>query len=141
MFPAPHLPTLPQTVSNQVKRRGSCLFCSLQILLSCSVKPSTEHSTSGVSPHLPQPAGDAPSEAAWRLLAFFSTWAHRWLVVSLLSTRTPSSFSGKMLSSQLAPVLDGYMGLFLPRGRTGHFPLLSMMRFLSGQCSSLLRSL
>ena len=31
--------------------------------------------------------------------------------------------------------------MFLPRGRTLHFPLLNFMRFLAAHCSSLSRSL
>lgn len=68
------------------------------------------------------------------LFAFFGIRAHRCLMLSLVSTRTPRSFSEKLLSS---------LGLFIPKSRTFLFlfPFLSFMRFLLAHFCSLWRSL
>ena len=59
--------------------------------------------------HLPQPLAMLLLMYPRILLAFFSTRAHCRLLVSLLSSRTPKSFSAKLLSSQLAPArTDAY---------------------------------
>lgn len=82
--------------------------------LPCTGEPRTRHSTPDASSsvlrverkdHLPQPASKA--------LAFAATRVHCWLTVSLLSTRTPTSSSAKLLSSQSAPRVYYYLGLFL----------------------------
>ena len=73
-------------------------------------------------------------------LAFLAARAHCWLMVNLLSTRTPRSLSTELLSSRSTPSLYWCMGLFLPRCRTLNFPLLNLIRFLSAQLSSLSRS-
>ena len=62
--------------------------------------------------------------------------AHCWLTVNLSSTSTPRSLSAQLLSSRSAPSLYWYMTLFLPRCRTLHLPLLSLIRFLSAQLSA-----
>ncbi|KAK4810782.1 hypothetical protein QYF61_008754, partial [Mycteria americana] len=67
--------------------------------------------------------------------------AHCWLMFNLVSTRTPRSFSARLLSSWVAPSIYWCLGLFLPKCRTWHFPWLNCMRFLSAHFSSLLRSL
>ena len=61
---------------------------------------------------------------------------HCWLLVSLMSTRRPRSFSANLLSSQPVPRLFWHRGLLLPRGRTLHFPLLNFIRFLLAHFSS-----
>ena len=58
-------------------------------------------------------------------MTFFAARAHCWLPVSLLSCRTPRSFSAKLLSNQPAPSEYCCIALFLPRGRTSRFPLLN----------------
>jgi len=75
------------------------------------------------------------------LLASFATRAHCWIMVKLVSIRTPRSFSAKLFSSWVAPSVYCCMGLFLPRCRTLHFPWLSLRRFPSAHFSSLLTSL
>jgi len=73
-------------------------------------------------------------------LAFLASRAHCWLMVNLSSTRTPRSLSSELLSSRSTPSLYWCIGLFLPRCRTLHLPLLNLIRFLSAQTSSLSRS-
>ena len=73
-------------------------------------------------------------------LAFLAARAHCWLMVNLSSTSTPRSLSTELLSSRSTPSLYWCMGLFLPRCRTLHLPLLNFIRFLSAQLSSLSRS-
>ena len=58
-------------------------------------------------------------------LAFLAVRAHCWLMVNLSSTRTPRSLSSELLSSRSALTLYWCMGLFLPRCRTLHLPLLN----------------
>ena len=60
---------------------------------------------------------------------------------SLVSTRTPRSFSAKLLSSWVALSIYWCMGLFFPRCRTLQFSLLNFMRSLSTHFPSLSRSL
>ena len=72
-------------------------------------------------------------------LAFLAARAHCWLIVNLSSTRTPRFLSAELLSSRSIPSLYWCMGLFLPRCRTLHLPLLNLIRFLSAQLSSLSR--
>ncbi|XP_068788224.1 uncharacterized protein [Struthio camelus] len=76
-----------------------------------------------------------------RPLAFLATRAHCCLMLHLLSTGTPRSFFMELLSSRSTPSLYWCMGLFLPRCRTLHLPLLNFRRVLSAQLSSLSRSL
>ena len=57
-----------------------------------------------------------------------------------LHSLTPRSLSTGLLSSRSAPSLYWCMGLFLPRCRTLHLPLLNFIRFLCAQLSSLYRS-
>jgi len=73
-------------------------------------------------------------------LAFLAIRAHCWLMVKLLSTSTPRSLSAELLSNRSTPSLYRCMGLFVPRCRTLHLPLLNFIRFLSAQLSSLSRS-
>lgn len=49
-----------------------------------------------------------------RLSAFFATRPHCWLMISLMSTRTPSSFSAKLLSSWMVPACTGAWGCSFP---------------------------
>jgi len=72
-------------------------------------------------------------------LALFVTWAHCWLMVSLLPTRTSRS-SAEFCSSKSAPNLYWIMCLFLPRCRTLHLPLLNLISFFSTKLSSLSKS-
>lgn len=60
-----------------------------------------------------------------RLVAFLAMRAHCWLVVALLPARIPRTFSGKLLSSQLATTVCWWVGLFFSRCRTWHFLLLN----------------
>ncbi|XP_032838773.2 uncharacterized protein LOC104362216 isoform X2 [Tyto alba] len=62
-------------------------------------------------------------EPRWPL-PFFAARVHCWLVI-ILSTRTPRSFSAKLLPSQSALSVYGCLGLFMPRGRILHFFLLN----------------
>ena len=71
----------------------------------------------------------------WIPLAFLAARAHCWLMVNLSSTRTPRSLSAELLSGRSTPSLYWCMGLFLPRCRTLHLPLLNLIRFLSAQMS------
>lgn len=70
-------------------------------------------------------------------LATFTARAHCWVISNLLSNRTTISFSAKLLSSHSFPSLYWFMGLFLPKCRICHFPLLNSMRLLLGHFSSL----
>ena len=91
--------------------------------------------------NLPRPAGHTLLLMHPRIpLAFLAARAHCWLMVNLSSTRTPRSLSAELLSSRSTPSLYWCMGLFLPRCRTVHLPLLNLIRFLSAQLSSLSRS-
>ena len=87
------------------------------------------------------PGGNSPPNSAQDTKRFFDTRAHCWLMFNMVSTRTSSSFSAKLLSSWSAPSICWCMGLFLARCRTLHFSLLNFMRFLSANFSSLQRSL
>lgn len=64
--------------------------------------------------------------------------AHCWLTVNLVATRTPRSFSVKLLHNHLVPSMYWYMELFLPTCRSLHSLCL---RLLSAHFSSLLRYL
>lgn len=57
--------------------------------------------------------------------------AHCWLMFNLMSTKTPISFSAKLLSSWFSPSMYWCLGLFFHRCRTLQFSLLNFMRFLS----------
>ena len=54
-----------------------------------------------------------------RLLVCFATWAHSWLMVNLVSIRTPRSFSAKLLSSWSAPACPGAWGSSSPEAGRG----------------------
>lgn len=69
--------------------------------------------------------------------AFFLAMAHCWLMVKLVSTGTPRSFSASLLSSWVASSKNWNLGLFLLRWRTSHFSLLNSMRFLPDHFSTL----
>jgi len=60
------------------------------------------------------------------LLPLFATRAHCSLMFNLVSTRSPGSFTAKLLSSWSAPSMRWCMGLFLPRRRTLHFSLWNL---------------
>jgi len=64
------------------------------------------------------------------LFVFLAIRAHCCLMFKMLSTRTPRSFSPKLLSSQLAPCTYLCMGLFVTKGRIFYIPSLKFMRFL-----------
>lgn len=63
------------------------------------------------------------------LLDYFVTRAHWWLVLNLVSTRTPRSFSAKLLTSWSTPLIYQWMWLFLLRCRLFDFPLLNFTIF------------
>jgi len=66
-----------------------------------------------------------------RLLAFSTARTHCWIMSHLLLTRSLSSFSTKLLSSESASSFYWFVGLFLLRCRTSHFSLLNFIsRFL-----------
>lgn len=69
----------------------------------------------------------------------YSLQTHYWFFY-IFSTRSPRSFSPKLLFSWLDPSTCWSLGLFLPRSRTWCFPLPNLMRFPSVNFSSLLRS-
>ncbi|XP_066851872.1 lethal(3)malignant brain tumor-like protein 2 isoform X4 [Anser cygnoides] len=77
------------------------------------------------------------------LLVYFAPRVHCWLMFNLVSTRTPGSFLAKvlLLSTRSASGVCWCLGLFLPRGRTLHFPVLNFTGFSSAHFSSLSRSL
>ena len=75
------------------------------------------------------------------MLLAFRARARCWLMFNLVSTRTPRSYSAKLLSSWMAHSTYCCVGLSLPRCRTWHFCLLHFLRLLSAQFSSLSRSL
>lgn len=75
--------------------------------------------------HLPRPPGHTTPNAAQE-------------AVGSCSTRTPRVFSVRLLSRWSAPSMYWCQGLFLPIGRTLHFPSLNCMRFLLAWFSSLL---
>ena len=60
-------------------------------------------------------------------LIFLAARAHCWLMGNLSPTSTPRSLSTGLLSSRSAPSLWWCMGLFLPRCRTLHLRLLSLL--------------
>ena len=57
--------------------------------------------------------------------AALATWAHRWLIFSHLSIRTPRSLSVRQLSSHSSPSLGGRLGLLWPKCRTRHLAPLN----------------
>lgn len=63
------------------------------------------------------------------LLAVFAARAYCCLVYSLVSTRTPRSFTAKLLSSPLGPSLRWWISLSLPRWKIWHFHLLNWYPF------------
>lgn len=102
------------------------------LVLDCSVlgtTPDVPHQcwTEGKN-HLLPPAGDAFPSAA--LLVAFVTRSHCWFMFNLESTRTHRSFSAQLLSTLSALACTDGMGLFQPRERAWHFPLLNFMRLL-----------
>ena len=97
--------------------------------LSCTGEPSTGPNTSGV---LSRGEGWPPL-TCWQYSAWCSPgsfWAsavtaHWWLMVSLVSTRTPRTFSAELLSSWLAqPVLVS--GAAPPRGQNLALPSVEL---------------
>ena len=62
-------------------------------------------------------------------------------MLSLLMIRISRSFSFEPLSSQFAPSLCWCMGLFLPRCRIWHLPMVIFVRFLCAHFSNLAGSL
>lgn len=54
-------------------------------------------------------------------LILFAAKTHFWLMISLVTTRTPRTFSAGLLSSW--GTLNMYLGLFLSIYRTFHLPL------------------
>ena len=63
-------------------------------------------------------------------LAFLAARAHCWLMVNLLSTRTPRSLSAELLYSRSTPSLYWCMGLFLPMCRTLQIKDLARFQWL-----------
>ena len=63
------------------------------------------------------------------LLAFQAASAHCWLMSSFLSTRTPKSFSARLLSRTSSPSFYKYLGLPQPKCSTLHLALLNLIRF------------
>ena len=76
-----------------------------------------------------------------RLLSFFATSVHCWLMVHLLSTKILGSFSVSFLPSNWAQACVGAWAYFSMGPGVCSFPLLNSMRFPSAHFSSLLRSL
>lgn len=72
--------------------------------------------------------------------AFLVARAHCFLVLNMVPTRTHRSFSRKLLSGWLAPIMHWFLGLFLPRCRTLHF-LFNFMTFLLAHFFNLSKSL
>lgn len=63
------------------------------------------------------------------------------LFADLCLTQTPRFFSAKLLLSWSAPSMYCWLGFFLPRCRSWHFPLLNFIRSLQVHFLSLLTSL
>lgn len=63
--------------------------------------------------------------------------ARCWVLLNLVSTRTPRSFSVNLLSGWILFNLYCYLGMLNPRWSTLHFSLLNSLRFLSAHLSSL----
>ena len=74
----------------------------------------------------------------WTPFTAFAARSHCLLMSKLMST---ASFSDKLRFSWVDSSIYRCLGLFLPRCRTLHFPLLNFMRLLSAHFSSLSRSL
>lgn len=74
-------------------------------------------------------------------LAFVSVAAHCWLVLSLMSARTPRSLSAILLFSHVDPNLFRDLWLCLSPCKTLHFYSLNLRQFLLDYCGSLSRSL
>lgn len=74
------------------------------------------------------------------LLAFFATAVNCLLILSLLSTKAPSSLSTQLLPSQVDSSLFCPPGLGFPRCKTIHLSLLNIIRFLLAHCFSISRS-
>lgn len=87
--------------------------------------------------HLPWPAAVVFPHM---LFTFFGGRAHHCLMGNL-STRTPRSYSAKLLSRFLVSSTYWLMWLFLLKCRTWHFPLLNFTRFSFAHFSSLVRPL
>ena len=74
-------------------------------------------------------------------LAFFPRNAHYSLTFRLVSNRTSTSFSAKLIFSWVASSQFWYLGLLLPRCRTWQFPLLNYLRiFISSFYNTPFRS-
>jgi len=76
---------------------------------------------------LPWAADHALFNSARILWAFLVTRAHCWLMVTLLATRIPRSFSAELPFSSSSPNLHWCMWLFLSRSMTVHLPLLKFI--------------
>ena len=72
-------------------------------------------------------------------LTFRAASIHCWLMCSLLSTRTPKSFSAGLLSMNSSPSLYTYLGL--PQQKCNTLHMLDLSRFPWTDFSSLSRSL
>ncbi|KAK4830007.1 hypothetical protein QYF61_008177 [Mycteria americana] len=73
-------------------------------------------------------------------LAFFAVKAYCWLMFNLMSTKTPRSFSAKLLSSWVALAHTGACGCSSSGAGLFAF-LLNFMRFTPAHFSSLSRTL
>lgn len=80
--------------------------------LSCTKEPNTGHSTAGVDTpvlsrrgkdHLPETAGNTPSNAAQDPVSIFYSRAYWWFMFNLVPTRNPRSFYAKLPSNQSTP--------------------------------------
>lgn len=75
------------------------------------------------------------------LSTIFTLRAFRRLIIRLLSTMTPRSFSAEIFSIWSVLSLYWSMGMFILRGRTSQFPFLNLMSCRSDHFSNTLKSL
>jgi len=111
-----------------------CILSSTPCL-SCTVDPSTQYSTPGMTlpvlnrgeRSLSQPAGNTPPNVALDTILLFCHKGTLLVHVQFGVYQAPRSSSVKLLSSQLASSIYWYMVLFLTKSTTLHFALLNCM--------------
>jgi len=117
------------------------LHCSLHGFLP-PVSPAPDPSTPDVAPpalsggkdHLPPPTANPPADAAQGTLSLLAARAHRWLMVSLVPSRTLRAFSAKLLSSTRTALVPTVLQLFQFLRLSGTFAAHSFTAFPTFFC-------
>ena len=93
------------------------------------------------SDHIPWSVGNIPADAAQNSISFLCHNSALLADVQAWCPPGPQVFFAKLLSNWAAPTTYWFLGLFLPRCRTLHLPLLNCMTFQWAHFSSLSGSL